>query len=95
MPYITIKFREIKFYLANDLLFGKFLCFHFKYRALDFPAKTLAMVLLIKTGRRWPYIICMACGGIGFLMMTAFERGKYTNDWVNIQKNKIDSERKL
>jgi len=49
--------------------------------ALDFPAKTLAMVLLIKTGRRWPYIICMACGGIGFLMMTAFERGKYTNDW--------------
>jgi len=49
--------------------------------AMDFPAKTLAMFLLIKTGRRWPYIICMGCGGIGFLVMMCFERGYYANEW--------------
>ena len=48
---------------------------------MDFPAKTLAMFLLIKTGRRWPYIICMGCGGIGFLVMLCFERGYYANEW--------------
>ena len=39
------------------------------------------MVLLIKAGRRWPYIICITLSGIAFLSMMAFERGVYANDW--------------
>ena len=39
------------------------------------------MILLIKAGRRWPYIICIACGGLAFLLMMAFDRGVYANDW--------------
>ena len=38
-------------------------------------------VLLIKAGRRWPYIICIAIAGISFLLMLPFERGVYKNDW--------------
>lgn len=49
--------------------------------ALDFPAKTLAMILLIKTGRRWPYIICIFISGTAFLLMLPFERGVYPSDW--------------
>ena len=42
---------------------------------------SLHRVLLIKAGRRWPYIICIAIGGLAFLLMLPFERGVYTNDW--------------
>jgi MFS family permease len=48
---------------------------------LDFPAKTIALVLLVKAGRRWPYIICVTIAGLAFLSMMAFQRGYYTNDW--------------
>lgn len=49
--------------------------------ALDFPAKTIALILVIKCGRRWPYICCVTGSGLGFLMMMAFERGVYVDDW--------------
>ena len=50
-------------------------------RVLDFPAKTIAGLLMIKVGRRMPYIICIASAGVSFLMMSVFERGYYDNDW--------------
>lgn len=51
------------------------------FRALDFPAKTLAMFMLIKAGRRWPYIICIGLGGVAFSCMIFFERDVYPNNW--------------
>ena len=38
-------------------------------------------ILLIKTGRRWPYIICIFISGTAFLLMLPFERGVYPSDW--------------
>ena len=48
---------------------------------MDFPAKSLAAILVIKCGRRWPYIILMVGSGVSFLLMLAFNRGDYDNDW--------------
>ena len=48
---------------------------------MDFPAKSLAAILVIKCGRRWPYIILMVSCGVSFLLMLAFNRGDYANDW--------------
>ena len=58
-----------------------FVYFKQNYRALDFPAKTAAALLVIKCGRRWPYIVCLFLSGVSFLCMLAFNRGDYSNDW--------------
>ncbi len=31
---------------------------------LDFPAKTLAMILVLKCGRKYPYMVCQGITGI-------------------------------
>ena len=66
--------------IANQILITYFLIIH-SNSAMDFPAKTLAAVLVIKCGRRWPYIICLIGSGVSFLIMLAFNRGDYENDW--------------
>jgi len=48
---------------------------------LDFPAKTLAMVLCQKVGRKYPYMIASTLTGVMFLLTLCFERDYYTSNW--------------
>ena len=62
-------------------MYWQYFIHSFPIRAMDFPAKSLAALSIIKCGRRWPYIICLVGSGVSFLVMLAFNRGDYTNDW--------------
>merc|ERR1711934_219492 len=48
---------------------------------LDFPAKTLAMVLTLKVGRKYPYMVCSMITGVMFLLTLFIERDKYPSNW--------------
>ena len=48
---------------------------------LDFPAKTLAMVLTLKVGRKYPYMVCSIITGVMFLLTLFIERDKYPSNW--------------
>merc|ERR1740123_2827485 len=48
---------------------------------LDFPAKTLAMVLTLKVGRKYPYMICSTITGVMFLLTLFIERDVYPSNW--------------
>jgi len=48
---------------------------------LDFPAKTLAMLMVQHVGRKYPYIVCQGITGIMFLLTLCFERGAYAGNW--------------
>ena len=62
-------------------MYWQYFIHSFPIRAMDFPAKSLAALSIIKCGRRWPYIICLVGSGVSFLVMLAFNRGDYANDW--------------
>ena len=49
--------------------------------ALDFPAKTLAGIFVLKVGNRMPYIIGVTASGLSFFLICAFDKGVYTYDW--------------
>merc|ERR1712212_268333 len=48
---------------------------------LDFPAKTLAMLLVQHVGRKYPYMVCSCITGTMFLLTLCFERDVYTGNW--------------
>jgi len=48
---------------------------------LDFPAKTLAMVLTLKVGRKYPYMCGTVTTGVMFLLTLFIERDKYPHNW--------------
>merc|ERR1719373_1543842 len=48
---------------------------------LDFPAKTLAMVLANKVGRKYPYAIGSTTTGIMFLITVFIPRDVYPSNW--------------
>ena len=48
---------------------------------LDFPAKTLAMVLAGKVGRKYPYAIGSTTTGVMFLLTLFIERDVYPSNW--------------
>jgi len=48
---------------------------------LDFPAKTLALVLVQTVGRKYPYMAGSAVTGIMFLCTLFIERGVYPSNW--------------
>ena len=48
---------------------------------LDFPAKTLAMVLTLKVGRKYPYMCGSITTGVMFLLTLFIERDKYPSNW--------------
>merc|ERR1719322_1344067 len=48
---------------------------------LDFPAKTLAMVLTQKVGRKYPYMIGSITTGSMFLLTLFIERDVYPSNW--------------
>merc|ERR1719369_1082179 len=48
---------------------------------LDFPAKTLAMVLVQRVGRKYPYMIGSTTTGVMFFLTLFFERGVYASNW--------------
>ena len=48
---------------------------------LDFPAKTLALVLTLKVGRKYPYMIASTTTGVMFLLTLFIERDKYPSNW--------------
>lgn len=48
---------------------------------LDFPAKTLAMVLVLKCGRKYPYMVCQGITGAMFLCTLFIERDVYPSNW--------------
>ena len=48
---------------------------------LDFPAKTLAMVLTLKVGRKYPYMVCSIITGVMFLLTLFIERDVYPSNW--------------
>merc|ERR1719295_2246913 len=48
---------------------------------LDFPAKTLAMVLVLKCGRKYPYMIGSAITGVMFLCTLFVPRDVYPSNW--------------
>ena len=39
------------------------------------------MAVLLKLGRKIPYIVFLSCAGISFLVMLAFEKGTYSYNW--------------
>ena len=48
---------------------------------LDFPAKTLAMLMCQHIGRKYPYMVCSCVTGTMFLLTLFFERGVYPGNW--------------
>ena len=48
---------------------------------LDFPAKTLAMVLCQKVGRKYPYMAGSTCTGVMFFLTLFIERDVYPSNW--------------
>jgi len=48
---------------------------------LDFPAKTLAMVLVQRVGRKYPYMVGSTTTGVMFLLTLFIERGVYPSNW--------------
>ena len=48
---------------------------------LDFPAKTLAMILTLKVGRKYPYMCGSITTGVMFLLTLFIERDKYPSNW--------------
>lgn len=48
---------------------------------LDFPAKTLAMLLVQHVGRKYPYMVCSSITGTMFLLTLFFERDVYPGNW--------------
>ena len=48
---------------------------------LDFPAKTLAMVLTQRVGRKLPYMIASINTGVMFLLTLFIERDVYPSNW--------------
>jgi len=48
---------------------------------LDFPAKTLAMVMVLKVGRKKPYMIGSTITGVMFLLTLFIERDVYPSNW--------------
>jgi len=48
---------------------------------LDFPAKTLAMLLVQHVGRKYPYMVCSCITGTMFLLTLFFERDVYPSNW--------------
>jgi len=48
---------------------------------LDFPAKTLAMLMVQHIGRKYPYMVCSCLTGVMFLLTLFFERGVYPGNW--------------
>jgi len=48
---------------------------------LDFPAKTLALILVQKVGRKYPYMISTLTTGAMFLLTLFIERDKYPSNW--------------
>merc|ERR1719225_1184804 len=48
---------------------------------LDFPAKTLAMILTLKVGRKYPYMAGSITTGVMFLLTLFIERDKYPSNW--------------
>merc|ERR1719479_848815 len=48
---------------------------------LDFPAKTLAMLLVQHVGRKYPYMVCSCITGTMFLLTLCFERDVYPSNW--------------
>ena len=48
---------------------------------LDFPAKTLAMLLVQNVGRKYPYMIGSTITGVMFLLTLFIERDFYPSNW--------------
>jgi OCT family organic cation transporter-like MFS transporter 4/5 len=48
---------------------------------LDFPAKSLALILVLKCGRKYPYMIASAITGVMFLCTLFIERDVYPSNW--------------
>jgi len=48
---------------------------------LDFPAKTLAMVMVQKVGRKYPYMVGSTTTGVMFLLQLFIKRDYYTYNW--------------
>merc|ERR1719189_1448730 len=48
---------------------------------LDFPAKTLAMILAGKVGRKYPYAVGSTTTGVMFLLTLFIERDVYPSNW--------------
>ena len=48
---------------------------------LDFPAKTLAMILANKVGRKYPYAISSTTTGVMFMLTLFIKRDYYPSNW--------------
>merc|ERR1719189_1850751 len=48
---------------------------------LDFPAKTLAMIMVLKVGRKYPYMVGSTITGVMFLLTLFIPRGVFTSNW--------------
>jgi MFS family permease len=48
---------------------------------LDFPAKTLAMIFVLKTGRKYPYMVGSAITGTMFLITIFIPRNHFAGNW--------------
>merc|ERR1719397_1175955 len=48
---------------------------------LDFPAKTLAMIMVLKVGRKYPYMIGSTITGVMFLLTLFIPRDVFPSNW--------------
>ena len=48
---------------------------------LDFPAKSLAMIMVLKVGRKYPYMVGSTITGVMFLLTLFIERDVYPSNW--------------
>ena len=57
-----------------------FVCFAL-CSALGMAARFITMAVLLKMGRKLPYITCLLGAGLSFLVMLGFEKGTYVHNW--------------
>ena len=48
---------------------------------LDFPAKTLAMIMVLKVGRKYPYMVGSTITGVMFLLTLFIPRDLFPSNW--------------
>jgi len=48
---------------------------------LDFPAKTLAMIMVLKVGRKYPYMVGSTITGVMFLLTLFIPRDVFPSNW--------------
>ena len=69
---LRLNWQELTGNLITNLVIGS---------GLGIAARFFTMAVVLKMGRKLPYIGCLLCAGTSFFVMLAFEKGIYAYNW--------------